>query len=145
MEFRKEHFASRVLDHNLERIKNSLSQSRTSGFGKYRSDDIDELSKASRFNSIRVVQQGAEGASHHQGILQIVDLFDQPRRNRPSGFAVVLVGPRFIPDIPFVERKHHSRWRPPLRCHRITTRHSFFDNAIHDFAAYEEFPYIVMR
>src|SRR5271165_1371597 len=145
LNLRLEDSSSRVLGHKLERMKNRLSPSRSSGFGKYRSDHIDELGEASGFNSIRVVQQRDEGASHHQGILQIVDFFDQPWRDGPSGLALVLVGPRFVPDIPFIERKHHSLRRAPLRRYRIADRNSLFDKTIHDFDVCEEFPDVAMR
>src|SRR4030095_4249381 len=100
--------ATSMLGCELEGVKDRLAPSRSTRLRKNSSNDVHQLRLASHFDPIGVVQQCYEGAPHHQGILQVVDLFNQSRSNRPSWLDQMFARTRFVPHVPFVEGEHDS-------------------------------------
>ena len=97
-----------MLGDEFEGMKDRLAPGRATRFRKNGPDDVDQLGQASHFDPVGVVQKRYQSAAHHQGVLQIVDLFNQSRSNRPSGLGQIPGRTRFVPNVPFVEGKHDS-------------------------------------
>ena len=69
-------------------------------------NDIDKLSQAGNFHPVRIAQQRDQQAAGQQGILEIVDIFQQGQRLAPAVVlrdALILLE-RMVPNIPLVKR-----------------------------------------
>jgi hypothetical protein len=76
LNFRLKDAATSMLGNKFEGMKYRLAPSPSARFRKNGPDDVHQLSQASHFDPIGVVQQRDKGPSNHQGILEIVDLFN---------------------------------------------------------------------
>ena len=95
-----------------------------------RSDHIDELCQAGDVHAIGVPQQRVEEAADQQRVLEVVDLFEQLRRDGAAAVGGLPVT-RPIPDVPFVERQPQTlaRFLQPL--HVVADRGDLANVPIH--------------
>ena len=93
-------------------------------------DHVHQLRQARHAHAIRTAYQGIQQPTHHQGVLEIVNLFEQVRRYLPlaihSGSAA-----RPVPHVPLVERQPQSLVGPHAAPDHIAHGHDLVDLAVH--------------
>ena len=95
-----------------------------------RSDHIDELCQAGDVHAIGVPQQRVEEPADQQRVLEVVDLFEQLRRDGATAVGGLPVT-RPIPDVPLVERQPQPLARFVEALHVVADRGDLVNVAIH--------------
>ena len=124
-----EHAAPCVAERPGIRIVDALTQDALI-VGHERRDDVDELREAPDPHAIGIPQQRVDEAADEQRVLEVVDLFEQPRRGGAAAVARLRAA-RAIPDVPFVERQPQPLGRALQALHVVADRRHFVDVAIH--------------
>ena len=93
-------------------------------------DHVDDLGQAAHPHALGLPQQRVEEAAHQQGVLEVVDLLQEPGGELPLAVGEA-AAPRAVPDVPFVEGEPQALGRLQHPLHVVAHGRDLLDLPFH--------------